>query len=233
METSLHRQLKMHYAASDEQTEVTVDGFRIDAISKSGELVEIQHASLGALRDKTRQLLSNTKHQLRIIKPIIGRKRLVTLTRRDGSVKRTRMSPKRGELLDVFEDLVHFSSVFPRQRLTLEVVLIEAEEVRIDRKRPTRRGRRYTSLDQRLVDVLGSLQLRTRTDLLRQLPLETLPNPFCTAELAAALGKPRWFAQKVAYCLRETGAVKLHGKRGNSLIYKYSARVRRNAAKAA
>jgi hypothetical protein len=230
VETSLHRQLKLHYAASPEQTEVVVDGFRIDAISDSGELIEIQNASLGALRDKTRTLLDSSKHRLRIVKPILIRKRLVTLAKPGGKVLRARMSPKRGQLLDIFEDLVHFSTVFPRKRLTLEVVLIEAEETRVDRVRRRRRGKAYRTLDQSLLSVGDSIQLRTNHDLLGQLPIQHLPMPFDTAELAAAMGRPRWMAQKVAYCLRCTGAAKLEGKRGNAQLYRV---IRRSIRKSA
>lgn len=220
METSLHRQLKLHYAPSEDQTEVTVDGFRIDAIAESGELIEIQHASLGALRDKTRKLLKRTSHEVRIVKPIIARKRIVTLDKKDGEVIRSRMSPKRGDTLNIFEDLVHFSTVFPRKRLTLEVVLIEAEEIRIDRNVKGWRKKKYKCLDQQLAEVQESLELQTNKDLLAMLPIEHLPMPFDTAELGAAMQRPRWFAQKVAYCLRQTGAAKLDGKRGNSQLYR-------------
>lgn len=231
METSLHRQLKLHYARTAEQTEVVVDGFRIDAIGQRGELIEIQHASLAALRDKTKQLLQGTKHKLRIVKPIVARKRIVTLTERDGEVLRSRMSPKRGDVLDLFQHLVHFSTVFPLKRLTLEVVLIEAEEVRVDRvlaKR--RRGKRYITIDQRLTSVQASVELRTLKDLLKLLPLDTLPPTFDTAELARALERPRWFAQKVGYCLRQTGAAELAGKRGNSQVYRLLTKRRRSIA---
>ncbi|MCA9125587.1 MAG: hypothetical protein KDB22_00815 [Planctomycetales bacterium] len=219
METSLHRQLKVLYAANEAQVEVCLDGFRIDAIAQCGELIEIQHASLGALRDKTLKLLSQSKHSLRIVKPIIQRKRVITLTERGGQIKRSRMSPKRGEWLDIFLDLVHFTSVFPRKRLTLEVVMIEAEESRVDRVRASRRGKKYFPVDQHLVAVGQSIVLRTKRDLLDQLPMHALPSIFGTAELAAAMQRPKWFAQKVAYCLREIGAVKLAGKRGNNLLY--------------
>ncbi|QDV24034.1 hypothetical protein [Aureliella helgolandensis] len=220
METSLHRQLKMRYAVTDDQTEVTVDGFRIDAISAAGELIEIQHASLGALRDKTRQLLATPNRTLRIVKPIIARKRIVTLDKRGGDVLRSRLSPKRGELLDVFEDLVHFASVFPQPGLILEVVLIESEETRLDRVRASRRGKKYITLDQRLVEIQASIELRTRNDLLHHLPVKSLPKTFDTAELAALMKRPRWLAQKVCYCLRQTGAARTIGKRGNSVTYK-------------
>lgn len=223
METSLHRQLKMHYAPSEQQTEVSLDGFRIDAIAECGELIEIQHASLGALRDKTRKLLDRTKHRVRIVKPILARKRIITLDKKDGQVLRSRLSPKRGDVLDVFEDLVHFSTVFPRKRLTLEVVLIEAEELRVDRQVRGWRKKKYKCLDQQLSQVMESKVLRTKRDMLNMLPTEHLPMPFDTAELGAAMQRPRWFAQKVAYCLRQTGAAKLDGKRGNSQLYRIPA----------
>lgn len=230
METSLHRQLKAHFAATAEQTEVQLDGFRIDAIAASGELIEIQHAGLGALRDKTRRLLNRSRHSLRIVKPIIARKRVVTLAKRNGEIIRSRMSPKRGELLDLFQDLVHFADVFPMKRLTLEFVLIDAEEVRIDRAQVRRRGKKYISLDQQLISVGQSIELRTARDLLLLLPLEQLPTPFDTAQLAAAFQRPRWFAQKVGYCLRQTGIAKLVGKRGNSQLFQFAPRHRRRAA---
>ena len=77
METSLHRELKHHFAANSESVEVTVDGYRIDAIDATGALVEIQHSGLGSIRKKALQLLANG-HQLRIIKPSIGNKWIET-----------------------------------------------------------------------------------------------------------------------------------------------------------
>ncbi len=219
METSLHKQLKHRYASEESQTEVVFEGYRIDAIADNDELIEIQHASLGALRDKTRKLLDNTNKTLRIVKPILARKRVSTLDKPDGDVIRSRMSPKRGEIIDVFEDLVHFTSVFPMRRLILEVLLVETEELRIDRERPSRRGKKYKTLDQRLTSVDDATQLCTKSDLVRLLPHTKLPKVFDTSQLAEAIARPRWFAQKVAYCLRETGAAKIAGKAGNSLQY--------------
>lgn len=219
METSLHRQLKTLYAAKSQGIEIAVHGFRIDAIGKRGELIEIQHASLGALRKKTQTLLAEQTKRVRIVKPIVARKTIITLDAPEGEVLRRRLSPKRGEVLDIFLELVHFGQVFPHPKLTLEVVLIEAEEYRLDRARPTRRGKRYRSLDQRLVEVQTRVEFTTVTDLLAYVPLKMLPTAFDTADLAAALGKPRWFAQKVAYCMRQSQAIAVVGKRGNSQLY--------------
>ena len=222
METSLHQQLKTLYACDASKTEVNVRGFRIDAIAEDGELIEIQHASLGALRDKTRKLLSaRTGDRLRIVKPIVRRKRITTVCKKSGEVLRSRMSPKSCDWLEVFMDLVHFATVFPKKRLTLEVVLIDAEETRIDCVPRRRRGKTYKTVDICLIEVGEAISLETRADLLARLPIDQLPSPFDTSHLASALSKPRWFAQKVAYCLRTMKAIHSAGKRGNAQLYSF------------
>ena len=60
METSLHRDLKTLYAGKDAQFEVSLGGYRIDVMS-GGRLVEIQHGSLAAIRDKVQALLNATR----------------------------------------------------------------------------------------------------------------------------------------------------------------------------
>jgi len=223
METTLHQQLKMLYASSPEFTEVTIDGFRIDAIARDGELVEIQHASLGALRDKTCQLLApRSRHRLRIVKPIIARRRVTTLDRMQEQVVRSRMSPKSCDWTELFLDLVHFCTVFPKKRLTLEALMIEVEETRVDRAPKRRRGKAYKSLDIHLTKICGSLQLQTLRDLVGCLPTDGLPDPFDTAALAQSLDRPRWFAQKVAYCLRSMGGIESVSRRRNAHQYRWS-----------
>jgi hypothetical protein len=221
VETSLHQQLKSLYAVDAANTEVRFGSFRIDAIGEDGELIEIQHASLGALRDKTRKLLSAADGvRLRIVKPIVRRKRVTTLDKkRQEKILRSRMSPKSCDWLEVFMDLVHFATVFPHAGLTLEVLLIDAEETRIDRTPKRHRGKAYKTLDIRLVEVGQTISFSTVHQLMSELPLDELPSPFDTAQLAQAISKPRWFAQKVAYCLRTMGGFTMAGKRGNSQLY--------------
>jgi len=56
METSLHRQLKERYAAGNARQEVALGDYRIDVVTDH-ELIEIQHGSLGAIRDKIKHLV--------------------------------------------------------------------------------------------------------------------------------------------------------------------------------
>jgi len=218
METSLHRQLKAHYAVDGATVEQRVGRYRIDVV-RGKQLIEIQHSSLTAIRDKIAVLLKT--HDVLVVKPVVITKHLVKLGREGGEVVSRRRSPKRRTLLDVFEELVHFTRVFPHRRLTLEVALIEIEEWRYPGHGRRRRWRKGDHLvdDQHLVEVHSVHQFRTAADLCRLLP-PALPQPFHTGQLAEGLGVERWIAQRMAYCLRETKAIRQVGKQGGAWLYK-------------
>ncbi len=222
METSLHRQLKEMYAGSDAQLEVPVAGYRIDAVAGES-LVEIQHGSLAAIRDKTRALLD--EHRVLIVKPIVAGKQLVRLAHKGGRVLSRRRSPKRGSIVDLFQELVYFTRVFPHPNLTLEVPLVQIEEWRYPGhgRRRRRREKDFVVQDQRLLAVDCAHRFQT-ADQLAQLVPDGLPTPFHTGDLAEAFGIDRWIAQKMAYCFRETGAAVTVGKSGNALLYEFKRR---------
>ncbi len=221
VETSLHRDLKRIYAGPGARIEARVASYRIDAIV-DGVLIEVQHGSLAAIRDKIRRLL--TDHDVLVVKPIVVRKTLVYRKRKGGAVARSRLSPKRGRLLDLFDELVHFTNVFPHPRLTLEMPLVEVEEIRYPGHGRRRRYRAndFQVEDQKLVQVLETHRLQTAGDLAALVACD-LPAPFSTAHLATGLDAPRWLAQRIAYCLRHTGAAKQVGKQGNAWLYQWQA----------
>lgn len=218
METSLHRDLKKLYAGDDAQTEVRLGAYRIDAVV-AGQLVEIQHGSLSAIRDKVRTLLA--EHNVLIVKPIVARKTIIKLHGQGGRVASRRASPKRGSLFDLFDELVYFTRVFPHPRLTIEAVLVEVEETRYPGHGRRRRWRKTDHVveDQRLLSVGDSCRLQTAADLVKLLGVP-LPAQFHTGNLAESLGVRRWIAQRIAYCLRETKAVEPCGKQGNAILYR-------------
>lgn len=221
METSLHRDLKKLYATDDRQCEVRLGVHRIDVVA-DGCLIEVQVASLSAIRDKIRVLLRD--HPVIVVKPIIARKTLVKRVRRDGPVASRRLSPKRGTILDLFDELIHFTRVFPHERLTLDVPLIEIEEWRYPGHGRRRRWHRddHQVEDQKLVAVHQTYRFRTAGEL-AELIAGPLPAPFHTGQLAHSLGVPRWMAQRIAYCLRHTGALCEVGKQRNARLYQFTA----------
>jgi len=226
MESTLHRDLKVMYGGSNHDLEVQVDGFRIDAVV-AGQLYEIQSASLGALRSKVRSLLE--RHRVVVVKPLAARKRLIRYAEPNGPVTTSRYSPARESIFHLFIDLVYFVDVFPHKRLTIEVVLTEQEEHRVTKIRRRRFGTDYRVIDRRLTKVVETHSLRTLSDL-RALVPPTLASPFTTEDLAREAKIPRWVAQKMAYCLRMTEAVKTVGKRGRSMLYALPAKRTRRAA---
>jgi hypothetical protein len=50
----------------------------------------------------------------------------------------------------------------------------------------------------------------------------SLAEPWTTADLAGAIGQPRWLAQKMAYCLRKMSVIESVGKQGNAILYQKS-----------
>jgi len=221
METTLHRQLKALYAGPTGSQEQTVEGYRIDAV-RDDLLVEIQHGGLSAIRRKTAKLLEN--HTVLVVKPLLARKEIVRLAKRGGKELSRRQSPKQATLLDLFHELVHFTQVFPHPSLTLHVPLVEVEERRYPGHGHRRRWRKNDHVveDQRLVAIVAVHQFRTAADLLALLPAQ-LPHPFHSGHLANTLGIRRSFAQRITYCLRQTGAANLCGKAGNTLLYQRAA----------
>lgn len=192
--------------------------YRIDIVD-GDRLIEVQHSGLSSIRDKVKQLLR--KHDVEVIKPLIARKRLINLAEKDGPELKRRWSPKRCSELDLFHELMYFTRVFPHRRLTLRIPLIEIEESRFPHQRRNKRRGQFKINDQSLLRVVSENVYQTRADLRQLLPGD-LPSVFGTLELSESLQIDRWFAQRIAYCLRKTGTVREVGKKGNSIQYRFS-----------
>jgi len=216
MESSLHRQLKEHYGTlRGGRCEVAVGGFRIDAVDEDGVLTEIQSGGLGSLKPKLRSLLPH--HRIRVVRPIVLRRTIVRRERADGPDLSRRRSPHRGSLAEAFDDLVGLASLIPDPNLIVEFAGVAVDEIRLSRRRKPG----YLVVDRRLNEVLESTAICEPADLWQLLPIGiSRAEPFTTDDLARKLGKPRFFAQRVAYCLRVAGAALPVGKRGNTVIYR-------------
>jgi hypothetical protein len=213
VESSLHRQLKEQFGPeSGGRAEVVLQGFRVDAVAPDGALIEVQSGALGPLRGKLQRLLS--EHCIRVIKPVVVARRVVRRARRDGADLSARFSPKRGAVVEVFDDLIGLARVFPHPNLRIDVLAVEIDEVRLAR----RRWPGYGVIDRRLREVVATYPLRTSDDLWELIP-GAGSEPFTTLDLAERLGRPIALAQRIAYCLRLTGAVHTLGKRGRFPLY--------------
>ena len=103
--------------------------------------------------------------------------------------------------------------------------MIEIEEWRYPGHGHRRRWRRedHRVEDQKLIAIHETHCFQTAVDLAR-LVAGRLPPQFHTGHLAETLIVPRWLAQRIAYCLRQTSAVREVGKQGNAHLYAFAAK---------
>ena len=130
------------------------------------------------------------------------------------------MSPKRGGFLDLMDEMLYFTRVFPHPNLRIIVPEVEITEIRYPghgRRRRKRAGD-FVVADRVMDRLVESKTYVAAQDLHGELP--QLEEPFDTGQLAEAMGIQRWQAQRVAYVLKHTGSIKNVGKKGNSLMYK-------------
>ena len=215
-EKPLHASLKRWYAQPGDGIEVPVDGFVIDLV-REDLLIEVQTRGFSSMKQKATTLLDHG-HRLRIVHPIPIDKWIVKVDA-DGAVLSRRRSPRHGNPIDVFAELVSFPDLLAHPHLEVEVLLTKEEEYR--RHTPGRSWRRkgWTVVERRLIAVVDTLLLRHTEELAGLLP-DDLPEPFTTADLAEKLGRPRRTAQQMAYCLRSVGAIVAVGKHGNAVVYR-------------
>ncbi|MFT5303125.1 MAG: hypothetical protein ACI87E_003809 [Mariniblastus sp.] len=216
METTLHRQLKNEFCDPGAQIEVKLGRYIIDVVC--GErLIEIQRSSLSSIRDKIGELLQQG-YTVEVVKPLVVRKRLIKLSGKGGNEVDRRWSPTRGTILDLFDELIYFTNVFPHPNLTLIAPMIQIEEVRYPGRGRRRRRRKddFVIQDRHIVELEDACFFRTVHDLHALLPKE-LPETFDTKHLSKALKIPRHQAQKINYVMRKTGAVIEVGRQGNAI----------------
>jgi len=213
-ERSLHAKIKELYNAPESEVEVTVDGFVIDVV-RGDLLIEIQTRKFSAIKDKLYKLMKN--HPVRLVYPIAQEKWIVRQSE-DGEVISRRKSPKKMGLLHIFEELVSIPTFIIHSNFEIEILLTKEEEIRVNDGKGSWRRKGWSSVDRDLVDILDRKLFTTPSDFLGLIP-DTIEEPFTTKTLSETLKIPRHLVQKMTYCMRKMGALKVVGKEGNAHLY--------------
>lgn len=223
-ETSLHAALKAWYAQPGDEAEVAVEGFVID-LRRGETLIEIQTRNFAAMKRKLMHLVE--RYPVRLIHPIAQEKWVVKYKADGKTVVSRRKSPRRGQVAELFMELVSFPQLVAHSNFTLEVALTQEEEW----QRPAKRGvgrraswrrKGWAIFDRRLLGVVAQVILTSPADYLRFLP-ETLPTDFTNQDLATTAHQPLYLAQKTTYCLRQMGVLEAVGQRGRATLYAMAA----------
>lgn len=213
-EYSLHSEIKQWYMVLGDELEVKVEDFIVD-ILRGKLLIEIQTGNFSAIKKKLfKQLLNN---RVRLIYPIAKQKWIVHVSR-SGDVVRRRKSPKKGKITDLFHELVYMPSLIKDKKFSLEVLLIEEEEVRCNDGRGSWRRKGISVKDRKLLNVFDRIVFEDSRDFLEFLPKEC-EGYFTNKGLALKLGISIRLAQKITYCLRKMGAVSIACKKRNEFLF--------------
>jgi hypothetical protein len=213
-EYSLHSEIKEWYKGSGDNLEVKVEDFIIDVL-RGKLLIEIQTQNFSAIKKKLAKLLLNNK--VRLVYPVAKLKWIVH-TSASGQFVRRRKSPKKGKVIDVFHELVHIPRIVVNKNFSLEVLLIEEEEVRCSDGSGSWRRKGVSVKDRKLLNVFDRIIFRDSHDFLQFLPKD-LHETFTNKVIAAKLGIPIRLAQKITYCLRNMAAIAVVGKKRNELLF--------------
>ncbi len=235
-EYSLHDALKRLAAGPDGRIEAKVEGKVADALTASGEIIEIQTARLGSIQDKIDFWISKG-YRVRVQYPLASYSTIMRISQTTGELLSSRASPRHRSFLDAFDELVRAPGMISTPGLTFEILLVRMREVRIQLETPQRRGRflRATRTEDRsLEEVLESRRFSSPRDWLSLLVPDMkrppwregeilaklkLPSPLSSATLAESLGIRPAQARKILYCLARAGFLRLAGTEGNAKLY--------------
>jgi hypothetical protein len=214
-EKPLHEDLKRWYAQAGDRCEVEVEGSIVDIV-RGDLLIEIQTRHFGAIKRKLEKLLAG--HSVRLVYPVPEVKWIVRLSVEGDKPIGRRKSPKRGGYEHLFDELVSLPTLLMNPNFSLELLLVQEEEVRrYDGVRGFRRHG-WVTHERRLLKVVERRILKTPLDACAFIP-STLAEPFSTSDLASAIAQPLRLAQKMVYCLRLMGCLTPVGKHSNSILY--------------
>ncbi len=214
-EWSLHSDIKRSYMTADSREEVDVDGFIVDVV-RDDLLIEVQTRGFSKIRDKLMKLVKS--HRVRLVYPVSLTKWIVRESPEGSETISRRRSPKQQGPQSLFDELVSIPTLLHHQNFSLEVLLIEEEEIRRKDNQGSWRRRGWSIIDRRLLGILGRRVYNEPKDLLHFIP-DSLKDEFTNRELADATGYTIREAGKVTYCLRRMGILIVTGKRGNANVF--------------
>lgn len=213
-EKSLHSSIKHWYSKKGDRLEVRVDGFVIDIV-RDDELIEIQTKNFFAISKKLKKLCKN--HKVKLVHPI-SRTKWIKKIDMEGNVISVRKSPKKGTVFDVFDELVSIPELINEENFSLEILIIDSEELRCDNGKGSWRRKGISIVDKKLLNVIESYQFKSREDFISFIP-DDITKPFTNKSLSAANTTSLPQCRKLTYCLKKMGIIREEGKKGKELLF--------------
>jgi len=213
-EKTLHRTLKYYFEPFEENHEVKIAGYFADIVGENG-IFEIQTASFNKLKKKLSEFL--TVCPVTVVYPIALKRKVIVINENGEHIK-SFVSPKRGSMYNLFDEIFRIKELLTHENLTLCLALFNGTEYRTTDKK--RKGRKpYEKLDTIPEELIDEIYFRNAADYKIFLP-EGLQDGFTSQDVSLGMKIPRHRAQEVLNLLNHIGTVQRTGKSGNSYKYK-------------
>ena len=122
-------------------------------------------------------------------------------------------------MIDLFYELVYTPCLVKEKNFSLEVLLIEEEELRCYDGRGSWRRRGVSVKDRKLIQVFDRVVFEDSRDFRELLPKE-LNDCFTNRVLALRMGISINLAQKITYCLRKMNLLSIVGQKKREYLFK-------------
>ncbi len=146
-ENSLHAEIKNWYRQANDILEDKLEGYLIDIV-RGDILIEIQTSHFYSLREKLTKLLPD--HTIRLVYPIPVCKWISRYDINGNLLIGRRKSPKQNRIHSIFEELIYLPTQFMHQNFSLEVLLIEQEDIWINDGMGSWRRKHWSIADRKL-----------------------------------------------------------------------------------
>ncbi|HOO31932.1 MAG TPA: hypothetical protein PK466_01045 [Thermotogota bacterium] len=216
-EKSLHADIKAFLSKTGDEFECSYNGFIID-IKRNDLLIEIQTKNFLAMRKKLSRLLDCNR--IRLVHPIIKNKKITVLETDGTTIKHSRYSPKHGDITDIFEEILYIPELVSHMNLEIQILLISAEEIRIDDGKGSWRRKGISIADRKLIEVHDDMLLNHPVQLFKLLPESIQTEEFSTRDLSEMMKITKQKASKICYTLKKIGLIIPVSKQGNLIIYR-------------
>lgn len=216
-EKSVHAMLKDYLEPDKSKHEVKIGKYIADICNENG-IIEIQTKQFKNLVNKLDFYTCNCINT-KVVYPLIRTKYINWIDSDSLDVVDIRKSSHTGVIQDVFKELYWIYKYIENSSIELDIILVDANEYKILDGRGSNKKIKATKVDKVPTKVVDVVTFKSISDFSKFIP-DTIDDVWTTKDfLKQTKCNKRWLGSGIKI-LRETGAIELVGKEGNSYLYK-------------
>ncbi len=217
-EKTVHAVMKQYYVPNEDYHEVPIAGYIAD-IYTGEEIIEIQNANFGHMRDKLAAFLP--EYPVYLVYPFPHKKWVIWIDPKTGEASSKRRSPITGSVYHALPEFFRIKSYLNHPNLHIRIPLIDVEEYRLldgsrRKNNPKVGSHRYDRIPTELYDEVILDDIR---DYRQLLPID-LPEEFTVKDLKACASIDTYHAQETVKLLKDIGVIAHIGKVGKAYLYR-------------